>query len=97
MFTSSQDLFFIVLSFSVLWLTIFIAWLVYYLAMICRQMYLVLKEWRHKIDIIDEFFATLREKIEHSSSHLALLVEITRDLLSYFKERNKKKIKIVKE
>lgn len=94
----SRDLLYLVISFCVLWLTIFLAWLIYYLVMIMRQTYKVIKETREKINKVDEIFKSLKEKIEHSASYLVLISEGVKKLVEFIKERSesRKKEKKVK-
>ncbi|MBU0637071.1 MAG: hypothetical protein ABH818_00270 [Patescibacteria group bacterium] len=72
---NSQDLLNIVFAFCALWLTIFIAWFIYYLAMTMRQFFQIIKETRARINKIDEVIMALKEKIEHSVSYLTLIGE----------------------
>mgnify|MGYP001587390991 CR=1 FL=1 len=83
----SQDLLNIVLSFCVLWLTIFIAWFIYYLAMTMRQIFMTVKETRRKINKIDEAIKAFKEKIEHSTSYLLLIGEGIKKLVEVTKTK----------
>ena len=84
----SQDLLYVVLAFCILWLTIFLAWFIYYLAMIMRQAYKVVKETREKINKVDEILKALKEKIEHSASYLALIGDGVKKLVEVIKEKS---------
>ncbi|MDO9399131.1 MAG: hypothetical protein Q7T79_00370 [bacterium] len=87
LFSNSKDLLNIVLSFCVLWLTIFIAWFIYYLAMTMRQVFLTAKETRQKIKKIDEAIKSFKEKIEHSASYLVLIGEGIKKLVEVTKNK----------
>mgnify|MGYP001582956366 FL=1 len=82
----SKDLFYVVIAFCVLWLTVFLAWFVYYLAMIMRQFFLATKEMRERVNKVDEIFKALKEKIEHSASYLLLIGEGVKKLVEVAKE-----------
>ncbi|MDD5071825.1 MAG: hypothetical protein PHQ42_03765 [Patescibacteria group bacterium] len=84
----SKDLLFVVLAFCILWLSIFLAWFIYYLAMIMRQAYKSVKETREKINKVDEILKSLKDKIEHSASYLALIGEGVKKLVEVVKERS---------
>ena len=86
----SKDLLYVVLAFCILWLTIFLAWFIYYLAMIMRQAYQAIKETREKINKVDEILKALKEKIEHSASYLALIGEGVKKLVEVINQKNKK-------
>ncbi|MBU0646968.1 hypothetical protein KKC67_02955 [Patescibacteria group bacterium] len=87
--TNSKDLLNIVLCFCALWLTIFIAWFIYYLAMTMRQVFMTVKETRRKINKIDEAIKTFKEKIEHSASYLLLVGEGIKKLVEVTKAKTK--------
>jgi len=72
---SSRDLLYIVIAFCVLWLTIFLAWFIYYLAMIMRQVFLVIKETRDKLDKINKTIKEFKKKMEHGAAYLNLINE----------------------
>ncbi|MDD5291085.1 MAG: hypothetical protein PHZ04_03125 [Patescibacteria group bacterium] len=94
----SKDLLYVVLAFCILWLTIFLAWFIYYLVMIMRQAYRIVKETREKINKVDEILKSLKEKIEHSASYLVLISDGVKKLVEVIKERSEerkeKKIKV---
>ena len=86
----SKDIFYIIISFCVLWLTIFLAWLIYYLVMIVRQIYVVIKDFREKINKVDETIKNFKEKMEHSASYLALISEGVKKITDVVKEHTSK-------
>jgi len=87
---TSNDLLLVVLAFCLLWLTIFLAWSIYYLAMIMRQVYFTIKEMRDRIKKVDQLLDSLKEKIDHSTSHLMLIGEGIKKLVELVKERSEK-------
>ncbi len=87
---TSQDLLFVVMAFCILWLTIFIAWFIYYLAMIMRQLFFTVKEMRERINKIDEVLRAFKEKIEHSASYLLLIGEGVKKILEFIKNQGEK-------
>lgn len=91
MLESSKDLFYLVLSFCVLWLTIFLCWLIYYLTM-------TIKRWYEMIDKISHFFETLhntlektKDKIINSAGAISGLNEIGQKIFDLYKARKAKK------
>jgi len=85
----SRDLLYVVLAFCALWLTIFLAWFIYYLAMMLRQFYLVVKSMRERIDKIDEVIKAVKEKVEQGASVLHLISEGVHKIADLAKERSK--------
>ena len=93
---SSKDLLYVVIAFCILWLTIFTAWFIYYLVMIMRQVFIIIKEVREKISRVDNAIKDFKEKVEHSAAYLALIGEGVKKLVEKFhdkKDSNKKKKK----
>lgn len=91
MFQSSQDILWIVIAFCLLWLTIFMSWAIYYVAMILREFKKIIGDVRKKIELVESLILALKEKLEHTSSHMKLLVETVANLADYFKERKQEK------
>jgi predicted PurR-regulated permease PerM len=91
MLETSKDLFWIVLSFCILWFTIFICWGIYYIIMVFKNINNLVKEIKQKILMIEEFFANLKTKIEKSSNNVAALVNVGKQVIPYIKEHFAKK------
>ncbi len=75
MLETSKDLLFVVLSFCILWLTVFLCWVIYYVAMLLKQAYTVTKSVQQKLDAFEALMNTIKERVEKSSSHLALVAD----------------------
>lgn len=90
---NSKDLLNIVLAFCVLWLTIFLAWFIYYLAMMMKQFFQIIKEMRARINKVDEVIDNLKEKIEHGASYISLLGDGAKKLVEVAKEHMEEKPK----
>jgi len=87
----SQDLLYIAISLAVLLLTVFSCWAIYYLAMILRQSFQVIKEMRDRLHKVDTVIDLLKEKIEHSASYLLLIGEGVKKLVEIMRDRGEKK------
>lgn len=87
----SKDLLYVVLAFCVLLFTVFSVWVIYYLAMIMRQAFKIVKETREKINKVDEVLKALKEKIEHSASYLVLIGEGVKKLVEMIKNKGESK------
>lgn len=92
MIETSQDLFYLVLAFCVLWLTIFLCWFIYYLIATIRR-------WYETIDRISNFFESLhhliekgKNTVEHSLVAILGLTEIGKKLFNLKAKKSKKKI-----
>src|SRR3989338_6688443 len=93
----SQSILFIVISISILGLTFFICWAIYYLARILQQSFQIVKEMRDRLCKVDTAIDSLKEKIEHSASYLLLIGEGIKKLIEIMKGREEKKKKYKRE
>ncbi|MFH1427044.1 MAG: hypothetical protein ABIG60_00750 [Patescibacteria group bacterium] len=90
---NSKDLLYIVIAFCILWLTVFVAWFIYYLIMIMRQVFQIIKEVREKINKVDKAIKDFKDKVEHGTAYLALISEGVKKLTKNFHEKGGKKKK----
>lgn len=90
MFETTKDILYIVLAFCALWVTIFMCWVIYYVAMILRQTHGLMKDVQDKMQTLEETISGLREKIEHSSTYLALIADGAKYLIAHFTEKKKR-------
>lgn len=60
MFETSQDIFYLVLAFCVLWLTVFLCWALYYLVRILKQSNEMLSGFREKLAKVTSVFSFFR-------------------------------------
>lgn len=82
---------YIVIAFCALWVTVFLCWVIYYIAMILRQAYSLTKELKEKMERIDEAIRGILEKIDHSSAYLALIADGAKYLVKHFTEKREEK------
>ncbi|MBN1325654.1 hypothetical protein JW977_01580 [Candidatus Falkowbacteria bacterium] len=92
MINSSKDILLIVLSFCILWFTIFVCWAIYYVAMILREFKKVAFDVRRKIELLEQILVAFKEKLEHTSSYVKLFVESITNLVEFVKERKEEKV-----
>jgi biopolymer transport protein ExbB/TolQ len=90
---SSKDILNLVIAFSVLLVATFFAWFIYYLAMIMRQLYIIFKETREKIEKVNKAVKDFKEKFEHSASYVSLISEGIKKISEVVKEHSEKKKK----
>jgi hypothetical protein len=91
MFSSSQELLDTAKALSVFLISIFGCFVLYYLAMILRQTFLVTKEMRDRLKKIDEVAHAFKEKIENSASYLLLISEGIKKIVEVVGDRKEKK------
>lgn len=87
----SKDLLYIVLAFCALWLTIFLAWFIYYLAMILRQFYLMVRNMRARIDKLDKAIKEFKSKLENGAACANLIGEGLKRAMEIIRKHQEKK------
>jgi hypothetical protein len=80
---TSKDLLFIVLAFCILWLSIFLSWLLYYLIAIVRDAESLVRQVRHAVDKIDELAHAAHEKMERSAASFTLIAQALKEVVSW--------------
>jgi len=96
MFETSQDILNISKTAAVAGLSVLFGILIYYMIRIVRQIFLMIKEMRDRINKVDEVVKAIKEKIEHSTSYLLLIsegmkkvLEVAKDYTNTEKKKNK--------
>jgi hypothetical protein len=90
MIETSKDLLYVVLAFSVLWLTIFISWTLYYVIMMLRQANQLVGSFKEKVEKISQAVEKIRDKFDHTSAYIGLVGKAVEKLIDFVGERKKK-------
>ncbi len=69
----ATDILLIVIAFCVLWVTAFICWFIYHLAMMLKAVNDVLQEVRWSIEKVEQALQAMKVKVEKGSGHLSKL------------------------
>ena len=88
---ASTDVLYIVLAFCVLWLSIFVCWLIYQVAMILKNVNDTISELREKIAKIEEAISFMRNKFDKATSGITLLSEGIKKVVDFTIERKRDK------
>lgn len=92
MLETSKDLLFVVLAFCILWLTIFLSWLLYYVISIVRDAESLVRQIKGAVEKVDQLAHTVREKFEHSAASFTLVAQAVKELIVWaMQERAKKR------
>jgi len=94
---SSRDLLYVVIAFCILWITIFTAWFIYYLAMIMRQILKMIKDTRKKFKKVDDAIHKFKEKLDLSAAGISIVGEGVKKVIDMVKEKSDKKEKSTKK
>lgn len=93
MLQSSKDLLFLVLAIAILWLTVFLSIILYYLLNMARQGSKIAAEWRARFGKIDEFISAIKGKVNHSTALFISLAEGIKQVLDFIKTKRETKKK----
>jgi len=83
----SQDILYIVLAFCALWITAFMCWLIWQVAMILKNVNDTMSEAREKMAKIEEAITAIRGKFEKATVGLSFLGDGIRKLVEYVIEK----------
>ena len=75
MFETSKDVLYIVLSFCIIWVTVFLCWMFYYAGKILKDASQIVEEFRMRLQLLTEAINYIRGKVESISSLLTLVTE----------------------
>ena len=67
MFENSKDILYIVISFCILWATVFLCWMFYYAGKILKNTSQIIEEFRVRLQALAEAIGYIQEKIEYLS------------------------------
>lgn len=88
---TSKDLLFVVLAFSILWLTIFISWLLYYAIAIVRDTKSLVRQIKGAIGKVEEVAHSAHDKMERSAASFTLVAQAVKELVVWgIQEKSKK-------
>ncbi len=84
MFTTSQDLLYIVLSLCILWFTVFLCWLLYQAGRVLRNANRIVENVIQKLELISDAVSFIREKVDGISSHMGVMGGMVASLVEKF-------------
>ena len=70
MIETSKDILFLVIAFCVLWITVFLCWMFYYVTRILKNANAIAEEFRSRLQILTEAINYVRGKVENIHSLL---------------------------
>jgi len=87
MFDTSKDILYLVISLCVLLVTVFFVWIMYYLAMILKDVRNMITDVKNKIESFGEILDTIKDKAVSSATVLTTLGKGLADLIGMFRDR----------
>lgn len=71
-FESTKDILYLVISFCVLWVTVFLCWTFYYIVRLLRNANQIVEEFRLRLQTLTDTINYIRGKVEHISGLMTL-------------------------
>lgn len=72
MLDTSKDILFLVIAFCILWVTVFLCWMFYYVTRILKNANAIAEEFRSRLQILTEAINYVRGKVENIHSLLGM-------------------------
>jgi hypothetical protein len=72
---SSKDILYLVISFCIVWITVFLCWLLYYVMRLVRNANQIVEEFRMRLQTLTETINYIRGKVEHISGLMTLATD----------------------
>lgn len=72
MFDTSKDILYLVIAFCVLWITVFLCWMFFYVTRILKNANAIAEEFRSRLQMLTEAINYLRGKVENIHSLLSV-------------------------
>ncbi len=90
MFDTSKDILYIVLSFCIIWVTVFLCWMLYYVTRILRNANEIVEEFRVRLQVLLEAVNYVRNKVEMISNIMTAATEGAGGLVKNFVSKKAK-------
>jgi len=72
MFETSKDILYLVIAFCILWITVFLCWVFYYIVKILKNANQIAEEFRSRLQLLTEAISYVRGKVENIHTLLNL-------------------------
>ncbi len=72
MIETSKDILYLVIAFCVLWITVFLCWMFYYVTRILKNANEIAEEFRSRLQVLTEAIHYVRSKVENIHSLLSV-------------------------
>lgn len=81
---SALEVLYIVIAFSILWVTLFVCWFIYHVAMMIRAVNIVLQEATATLGRLEHALNGMKSKFEKGGEHLGRMAEHMKDAVGRF-------------
>ncbi|MBU4315266.1 hypothetical protein KJ673_02565 [Patescibacteria group bacterium] len=78
----TSDILYIVLAFCALWITAFICWFIYQVAVMLKRVNDLIAELKWQVEKVEQALAGIRGKFEESGEHLSSMAQHLKSYIS---------------
>lgn len=89
MLVTSMDLLKVVLAFVIFWVGLWIGFCCFYGAMMARDIWLITRNVKKKLEFIDAILSAMKKKVESTASYVPPLMEGIGKIIEAVKEKRK--------
>lgn len=76
MLSSTQDILYIVLAFSIIWFTVFLCYLLYQAARVLRNANRIVENLTNKLELIADAVQFIKNKVDSATDHMGTLTRM---------------------
>jgi hypothetical protein len=91
MLDTSKDLLNLIIAFCVLFFTVFLCWMIYYMAMILRKINEVMEKMTTTLDAVTGFFSKAKDRLEKTTASFGLLMDLGKKMFEMYKNKQENK------
>ncbi len=84
---TTYDLFWLLAGLSLFLFTVFVCWAIFYFIMIVRDTREIIKNFKQKLELIDEFITVIKEKIEDATKYVKTVMDIMVKITDWINKR----------
>lgn len=83
----AKEILFIVLAFCAVWITLFVCWFIYQLAVVIKNLNDVLDEVKTQIERVEQALNGIKSKFDTGTGHLGTMADHIKDTVKEWKEK----------
>lgn len=87
MINTTYDIFWLLAGISIFMFTVFVCWAIFYFIMIVRDTREIIKNFKKKMELIDEFTTQVKEKVEDATKYVKTVMDIVVKITDWASKR----------
>ena len=84
---SAKDIFWLVLAFCILWLTLFFTWMLYYIIRMMRQVSQITDRVHRIVDNVEKLVMSLKQKSDNAGAYIAAILKGSQQVKEFIDQR----------